>query len=73
MRRHISYPKELDSRSSVDAPNQLASSYTTTLIFHASAKLNRGPVQVRKRPVIKSGVGIIPSPLANPPPELGVW
>lgn len=44
MRRHISYPKELDSGSSVDAPNQLASSYTITLIFHASAKLNKGPV-----------------------------
>lgn len=43
MRRHIFYLKELDSGLTVDAPNQLASS-NSTFIFHASTKLNGGPV-----------------------------
>lgn len=39
MKRHISYLKEFDSGLTVDAPHLLASSYITTFIFQATAKL----------------------------------
>ena len=73
MRRHISYLKKLDNGLTVDGPNQLASSYTTTFIVHASTELNRGPVYFRKRLGVKSCVGIINSSLATLASEQGVW